>query len=344
MATIREIAKKAKVSPSTVSRVLNNDQTLSVAQNTRERIYRIAEELHYNTLKSRKRKINNKNITEPKIGIIIWCSYEEEIEDPYFLSIRKGIESACSKMGIMVNKLIRLNDENTFQINDLDGLIIIGKVSSNTLLQVKNELDHVVVINDSPDINFFDSVVIDFESATKNVLELLISLGHNNIGFIGGKEYEANSKNETKELRLETYKKFMQEIKGKEVIDHDIYRGEFSMSEGYKLMKKAISKGHLPTSFFIASDSMAIGALRALQESGLHVPKDVSIVGFNDIQVASFTNPPLTTIKVFTEKMGEIAVKLLLDKWQGRDFPLKVVVPTRLMIRESCRVLGSVDS
>lgn len=112
--------------------------------------------------------------------------------------------------------------------------------------------------------------------------------------------------------------------------------GEYSMREGYRLMKKAIDQGHLPEAFFIASDSMAIGALKALQEAGLQVPRDTAIVSFNGIEEAEFASTPLTTVKVYTEEMGRTGVKLLLDRLNGRTLPHHVTLPTTLIVRQSC--------
>lgn len=108
------------------------------------------------------------------------------------------------------------------------------------------------------------------------------------------------------------------------------------MREGYRLMKKAIDQGHLPEAFFIASDSMAIGALKALQEAGLQVPRDTAIVSFNGIEEAEFASTPLTTVKVYTEEMGRTGVKLLLDRLNGRTLPQHVTLPTTLIVRQSC--------
>jgi LacI family transcriptional regulator len=107
------------------------------------------------------------------------------------------------------------------------------------------------------------------------------------------------------------------------------------MTQGYELMKDAIKKGNLPEAFFIASDSMSIGAMKALQEANLRVPNDVAIASFNDVQMAKFASTPLTSVKVYTEQMGRIGVQLLLDRIAGRELPLKVTVPTKLFIRDS---------
>ena len=112
--------------------------------------------------------------------------------------------------------------------------------------------------------------------------------------------------------------------------------GEYSMHEGFRLMKEAIKGGSLPDAFFIASDSMAIGALKALQEAGLQVPRDTAIVSFNGIDEAEYASTPLSTVKVYTEEMGRTGVKLLLDRLNGRTVPLAVTLPTSLIVRQSC--------
>ena len=114
-----------------------------------------------------------------------------------------------------------------------------------------------------------------------------------------------------------------------------IFIGEYTMESGYELMKRALA-APLPEAFFIASDSMAIGALTALKEANISVPDDLAIVSFNDIEVAKYSSPPLTTVKVFTEEMGDTGVKMLLDRLNGRQIPIKSVLPTQLIVRESC--------
>jgi LacI family transcriptional regulator len=332
MITIREIANLAKVSASTVSRVLNNDYTLSVTQETRERIFKIAQEYNYTPIKDRKSTVNTAKETTLKISVLTWCSYETELQDPYFFSIRQGIENELLKRGITVNSIIRYSRDEPILPEKCDGLIVIGKVSPEPLSVVEK----VVVVNHTVDELKYDSVVIDYERATYEALSHLSNLRHHEIGFIGGREYLEDSKEEINEPRLQAFRKYMTEGNDSYNFEKHIFIGEFSISDGYELMKKAIESGELPTAFFIASDSMAIGALKALHEYHYNVPNDVSLVSFNDIEVSKYITPALTTIKVFTEKMGETAVKLLIDQLEGRDLPLKVVVPTKLIIRESC--------
>ncbi|MFC0272610.1 LacI family DNA-binding transcriptional regulator [Metabacillus herbersteinensis] len=342
MITIKDIAAKANVSSSTVSRVLNDDLTLKVTEETRHRILEISKELGYTTVRNRRNVQNLANLNNPRIGIFLAHTLEEEIDgvdDPYFTSIRQGVESECLNRGVFTNKVFRLSENNQKQIvGDLDGLIIIGGISLNAINQLCGHLDNIVFINHSQEEDKYDSVVVDFEKATKNALEHMFSLGYTRIGYIGGKEREQDSgKNLIIEDKRQTTFETM--MKSKEIYHEDhVLIGEYTMAQGYELMKKLIKKGNLPQAFFIGSDSMSIGAMRALRESNLRVPEDVAIVSFNDVQMAKFASTPLTTVKVHTEQMGRFGVQLLLDRINGREIPLKVTVPTRLVIRESCGV------
>jgi LacI family transcriptional regulator len=335
MATIKEIADKSHVSASTVSRVLNNDDTITVQAETRERILQVAKELGYKTILERRMKQQASKM-ELAVGIIVCQSLDEEVSDPYFLSIRQGIEMELASHGIET-ATFRLHETETNQMIDgLDGLIVVGRIKE-TALKAISKVENVVYINHSPNEDLYDAVVINFERATKRALQYLIDTGYKSIGYIGGTERDhlKDKKIISEDKRLITFESFM---KAQQLYDPEtVYVGEYSMVQGYDLMKKAIESGRLPEAFFIASDPMAIGALRALQEANLSVPEDVAIIGFDDIEAAKFTSTPLTTIRVHTREMGRTGVKLLLERLNGRDLPLTVTLPTELVIRESCR-------
>lgn len=340
MPTIKEIADRAKVSSATVSRVLNNDPTLLVTDETRNRIEEVSKELGYTTVRKRRNERKHKKVSSLKIGIIITRSLEEEedgVDDPYFSSIRQGVESECMKQGIYMSMIIRSSDSRQEQIIEgLDGLIVIGGMSIGLINRVKGYLDNIVFINYSPDEDCYDSVVVDFGKATTSAMEHLLSQGYKEIGYIGGRESVELTKYKSiiGDTRLTMYKEIMQS-KGLYKSER-VFIGEFSMTQGYLLMKEAINKGKLPEAFFIASDSMAIGALGAIQEAGLLVPKDIAIVSFNDIHMAKFASVPLTSVKIYTEQLGRVGVQLFLDRINGREIPMKVTLPTKLVIRESC--------
>jgi len=332
MATIKDIALKAKVSPATVSRVLNYDATLSVSDEKRKRILEIAEDLEYRTPRKRRGRGTQKIL---RMALIHWYTVQQELEDPYYMSIRIGIEKACIEHKI---EIVKVYDPKNYDFNELkkiDGIIAIGKYADPQIDAFYKVSKNIVFVDSSPREHLFDSIVIDFEKAVLNVIKTLIKQGHKHIGYIGGREYVGEMNTPLGERREKVFRDYMDSIG---MIDHDeIYIGTFVAESGYQLMKEAVEHSKdLPTAFFVASDSMAIGALRALHEKSIKVPEQVSIIGFNDIPTSKYTVPPLATVRVHKEFMGETAVELLLERIvKKREISKKVVVPTHLIPRET---------
>ncbi|AGX44201.1 LacI family DNA-binding transcriptional regulator [Clostridium saccharobutylicum] len=331
MATIKEIASIAEVSISTVSRVLNFDEALNVSNATREKILRIADELDY--VSSKTRKVKNKKCRD--IGIIYWYNYEEELDDPYYLSIRLAAEKKCNE-----NKfnLVKLNDDSSIEdIKNVNGVIAIGKFASSTIEKLESANENIVFVDFSPNDNKFDSVMADIGKATTEILNYLYKLGHRRIGFIGGQKSDnTDEKNLYIDERDIKYKEFMER---KKIYNPEyIYPGEkYTFKTGYNLMIKALKNKNRPTAFFIANDAMAIGAYKAISEAGLSVPNDISIIGFNDQPSAKYMVPSLTTVRIPSEYLGNAAVDLLLENINGnREYNKKVIIPTEFKIRESC--------
>ncbi|MCF2944853.1 LacI family DNA-binding transcriptional regulator [Paenibacillus tarimensis] len=339
MATIKDIALKAGVSAATVSRVLNNDPALSVSEETRGRIFAIAEEMGYKPSRLRRQK-RVKELARQEIGLLMWSSPEQEREDPYFSAIRRGIELHGEELGIAVSKIIRGSaplDPMLFQ--QLDGLIVIGSIDHEDVLKQLGREDRVVFVNHSIQRPGCDSVNLHFEEAVGSVIDHLVSLGHRRIGYIGGYDWihylgdEAGGRQVAEARRIYTERMLTE----KGLLNPElVLEGDWTTTSGYRLMKQLLASGERPTACFIASDPMAIGALRALQEEGIQVPAEMAVVGFDDIEVAAYVNPPLTTVKVYTDQMGRSAVQLLLERLEGREAAIHATVGTRLIIRESC--------
>jgi LacI family transcriptional regulator len=334
MATIKDIASEASVSISTVSRILNFDKTLNVSEETRKRVLSIAEEMNYVTIKERKNKLKKYTV-----GII--CSFTEtkELNDPYFLSIRMAIEKKCVEENIDFKSLYLtkiLTDDNS-NYKELDGIIAIGIFENNEIQRLKEISPNIVFIDSSPEEWEFDSIVVDLKYGARKALEYLHSLGHKDIGYIGAKVVPHNN-TESIELinyREATYKDFMLEIDNFK--EEWIFKGNFTPEDGYNLMNKALKLTKVPSAFFIASDPMAIGAYKAIQENGYKIPEDISIVGFDDIATAQYLSPSLTTVKVFTDFMGETALDTLMERIKNdRVLSKKIVLPVKLIIRDSC--------
>jgi len=336
LATIRDIAKKAGVSPATVSRVLNYDHTLSVSEETKKRVFQTAEELNY-TKKAKKKTIPLGR--KPVIGITQWYSQAQEIADPYYLSIRAGIERACSLQQVETRTLFR--DESTFSVTQLvnvDGIIAIGKYGPEEVEALSKVSPNIVFVDCAPDDKKFDAVIIDFRTAVTDVVSHLLELGHREIGYIGGREYVGEGQIPLMDLREQAY---IETLKNNEILNQNwIKIGSFTVEDGYRLTKEMLGEKKHPSALFVGSDAMAIGAMRAIYEAKLDIPKDVSVIGFDDIQAAEYLTPPLTTVRVHTEFMGRTALAMLMERLHDeRLIPKKTIVPTELVIRNSvCEV------
>lgn len=335
MATIKDIANVAGVSIATVSRILNFDKTLNVSEETRKKVFSTAEEMNYVTIKERKNKLKNYTI-----GII--CSFNEikELSDPYFLSIRMAIEKKCLEDNIGFKSLYLSNfiKDNTYNYKDLDGIIAIGIFESDEINKLRELSPNIIFIDSSPEEWEFDSIVVDLKYGTKKALDYLYNLGHKDIGYIGAKVIPHNSidGNELINYREATYKEFMIDINNYR--EEWVFKGNFTPEDGYMLMKEVLKLKKLPSAFFIASDPMAIGAYKAIQEEGYSIPNDISIVGFDDIATAQYLSPSLTTVKIFTDYMGEIALETLMERIrEERHLSKKIVLPVKLIIRDSCK-------
>jgi len=332
LATIKEIASIAEVSISTVSRVLNFDETLNVSAATREKILKIADELEYISLKTK--KVKNKKCKD--IGIIYWYNYEEELGDPYYLSIRLAAEKKCNENNF---NLVKLSEDSDIKdIKNVNGIIAIGRFTSSTIEKLASANENIVFVDFSPNENRFDSVIADIGKSTIRVLNYLYELGHRKIGFIGGKKLEDLSyENIYIDERDIKYKEFM-ESKGVYNPNY-IYQGErFTFKAGYDLTTEVLKSKNKITALFVGNDTMAVGAYKAISEAGLKVPDDISIVGFNDQPSAKYMIPSLTTIRIPSEYLGSAAADLLFENINGnREYNKKVIISTEFKIRESCR-------
>jgi len=331
MATLKEIAKLAKVSITTVSRTLNFDNTLSISDIKKKKIFEIAEELEYKT--PRRKKIES----GPKlnIGLVYWYTLVQELEDPYYLSIRRGIERCSEKNNINILKIPKVGDKFSFEaFSNMDGIIAVGKFANSEIRTFAEVTKNIVFVDFSSFEGKYDSIVIDFKKAIHEVLNYFIEeKGHTNIGYLGGTEYVHNKNIIIGERRKQYFVEYM---KKKDLyVPENIISSTFSSLSGYNMMKEMLSYKNHPKAYFAANDSIAIGAIKAIHEAKLEIPKDIAIVGFNDIPNATYTFPPLTTVKVETEFMGEKAVELIMEQIDGRKVAVKLTVSTSLVKRES---------
>ena len=326
MATIKDIAQKAGVSPATVSRVLNYDPDLSVSKETEQKVFEIAEALNYTKHKNKRRE-------SAVLRLVQWYDSEEELADLYYLAIRLGIEKRAEELNI------RLIKEQLSELSDTEtqGTIAVGKFDQAQMKQLK-KLNEELLFVDFDGLSLgINSLVVDFSQGVQLIIDQFIKEKHERIGILSGMEYTKGSRHEIDDPRFLVFREYLTCLKLYNEADH--LQGAFTIEGGYTAMKTYLeSHTDYPTAFFASSDALAIGAMRAIQGHGLRIPEDISVIGFNDVSVAKYVTPALTTVKVYTEWMGELAVSTILELIQEKaPVPRKITVGTELILRESTR-------
>lgn len=329
MATLKDIAYLANISAGTVSRILNQDETLSVTAETRERVYRIANELGY-----RKKGTLSSNIT---IGIFQWFSQIQELQDPYYQSIRMGIEKYCADKQIEVVRTYQsdLNYKDT--LKNVRALICIGKFDEEQIRELQTLSPFVLFVDMKTRRIHCNTISLDFHQAVFDALDYLHSLGHQKIAYLGGREIlrDESFYNEERKESFVTYCETHN-------IQYKPYLKEagFSSEDGYRMTMELITAGQLPTAIFAASDPIALGAMKALTENQIRIPEDISVIGFDDISLAAYTQPALTTIHAPAAFMGEYAAHYItmLSREGSIEYqtPVRLMLPCELVIRDSC--------
>lgn len=331
MATIRDIAKEASVSPGAVSRILNNDVTLSVSPETRKRVLETAKKLKY-TKAFKTTAVSKPTFT---MGLVQWFSAEEELKDPYYLRARQGVDDFCTKNSIPMIRVFPDETDALARLHSVDGLICLGKFSKKEIQEFMKICSNTVFLDMAVDEYKITSLTMDFEHAVYTVLDYLTGLGHLAIGFLGGQEYVGN-KELLEDARTKAFKAYMNHKK----LEYQPYfkEGSFTSQSGYEMMTELIREEKLPTAVFAASDAIAIGAMKAILEHGLRIPEDISIVGFNDEETSAYMNPPLTTVHAPSYDMGQHGANLVyMASNLNIHTPLKAKIPCELVVRESCR-------
>jgi LacI family transcriptional regulator len=326
--TIKDIAKKAKVSYGTVSRAINNKY--GVKKETRERILSIAVTMGYSPNAIARGLVKK---TTNTIGLVI-----PDILNPFYPGVARGIEDKALKSGYSVFFCNTNHDKKRETLSlrllaekRVDGIIVAPGLDNSGIPDDVTGGDIPIVYickrYVEPDKSF---VVIDDERGGFLATKHLIEQGYKTIGFIGAQN-QALDFNE----RFEGYKQAFQKY-GLELDSRYIYASDFKRQSGYRRVRKMLAKGDYPRAIFTENDLLALGIIQGIRESGLGVPEDIAVVGFDDIPFAAFPEVQLTTIRQPKHEMGEIAVSILLDQLSGRNTqPRKMILEPRLIIRSS---------
>ncbi|NQN51596.1 LacI family DNA-binding transcriptional regulator [Streptococcus suis] len=330
MVTIKDIAKQADLSPATISRVLNGDASLSVSQETRQRILNIAQELGY-TKHLKKQSPQQKGT----IGIVQWYTESEELADLYYYSIRASIEQTASLLGYQIVR--SFNNLTNPLLKEVDGIIAVGKFSSGQIAELAALSSQLIFVDSDTLTEGFSCVTTDFVHSVQTVIDHFRFQGLTDIGLLVGQEETTDGHQLPTDPRLTAFRSYLDTLG---ILREDfIYQGTFSTQSGYELMSQAIEDlgDQLPPAFFMANDTLAVGALRALQERQIAVPERVQLIAFNDTAITRQVYPALSSISVYTEEMGQEAMQLLdrIMTSPTPHHPRKIKLSTQLVIRES---------
>ena len=336
MSNIRDVARRASVSPATVSRILNDNPLYKTTDETRERVLRAAAELGYQApVKKRPRAAAPVSPAAFSVGVLL-ATTRGKYSDPYYLAILSGIEDELSRLGgnVSVIQTEQELEDPAVQIRllgaGLSGLVMMRPLSEPLFAQLHALIPHVVGIDTGhmP----IDNIEYDHLRVSRMAVEYLYKKGHRQIGYIGGSVGDAPMK---RSRRYRSYLETMADF-GLEVRPEWVLNCGWDDRKCISLVEKVHRDHGLPTAFYAASDLMAIAALRALYQLGIRVPDEVAVIGMSNIEMSQYANPPLTTIDVPMVEMGVTAARVLAERIRGdQTLPKRILLPSRLIERDS---------
>jgi len=325
--TLKAVAQHVGLTPGTVSAVLNDSPSArSIPQETKNRIHAAAKELNYRPNFFARTLRNKRTYT---IGVIA-----EEIGDSYGSMVISGIEAHLRKMDYFFLTVAHRHDQNLLsQYSEL--LLqrgVEGFITVDTTVQEAPSLPMVAVAGHQR-VKGVTNVVLDHVLAATLALNHLASLGHRRIAFMKGNPLSSDSTDRWKAI-CEVAQRTGLAIDPELAVQIDI--DDPTPQLGYPFAKQLLARKKPFTALFAYNDISAIGAIRALQEHGLRVPQDVSVMGFDDIPGAAFNTPTLTTVRQPLARMGQVAAQTLLERIAGReDYPSEIAIEPELVVRES---------
>lgn len=333
MATVKEIAQLAGVSPTTVSRVLSQDDTLRVTSQTRARIEQLARELGYTP-----RRIHSRPQKQRTVGLVKGRTETDNLSSTHFYALTRAVERALSAEGYA--KLV-FPIEN-IPARSLDAIIAMGQYSPAQVAALARASENLLFLYSSPDPLRYDSICLDSYTLARTAIGYLRRLGHRRIAYMGASDILGG-------MRMKD--PFFHAVRAA-ILDEDphgdqwMFVGDYTPTSAFSLTFSLLREFPVharPTAILYATDAMAIGGYRAVRECGLHVGADISILSVDDVPTSSYVSPPLTTFRVDVDFIGATAVCMLDDRLSGRRTQtLTVQIPLRMIQRKSCQpcVLG----
>ncbi|MGC9399487.1 MAG: LacI family DNA-binding transcriptional regulator [Anaerolineae bacterium] len=334
MPTLEEIAARSGVSRSTVSRVVNNDP--HVSKKTRQKVMNIIREMNYRpNVAARSLAAGRTQV----LGLVIPIGVSMLFTDPYFGILIQGVSAQCMSRDHTVMLWLaepayeRRTIHQMLANSLIDGVIVSSMLIDDPIVEALREAEMpFVLVGRYPgecDVSYVD---VDNRASARQIVNHLLRLGHQRVGTITGPLDTIAGAD-----RLKGYREALTLHR----LPFDpalVAEADFTEEGGYYAMQQLLSQQ--PQAVFVASDTMAVGALRRLEEADLSVPQDVALAGFDDMPFAARSRPPLTTVRQPIRRLGSTAVDILIDLVEHPDSDSQhVILPTELVIRESCGAL-----
>jgi DNA-binding LacI/PurR family transcriptional regulator len=334
MATsIKDIARAAGVSHTTVSRALRDSPEISAA--TKERIRKLAQEMGYRPSAIARSLVTQRTHT---VGVVV-----TSLADPFHTEVVQGIEMHAQDHGYSI--LLSMSHEDPARERAaveilaekrVDGIIVAAsRIGSNYLPLLQRLQVPIVLLNSHQTGEYVYSIATDNVQAGHLAASYLLDLGHRRIGYIG-----SNRGGQTDRDRLAGFRRALCQA-GIGIQDAWIVRGDGRMAGGCEAMREILAMPDQPTALFCYNDLTAIGALKAIVEAGRRVPDDYSLIGLDGLVEATYVNPSLTTVEQPRLEMGRLAMQMLIDVLTGQHIPTSRVLTGSLIERGSCQVWSS---
>lgn len=332
--SIKDVAKIAGVSVSTVSRVINSGNTSAASPETQKRIWDAARELGYvpNQNARRLRRPANHIPAVAQRFDCIFARVAGTNVDYFFEQLMHEVRAQALSNGFQLGSIYMLNElmDTSLPRDYANAAVVLGRMDDNQIALLKKQYDHIVSLSLQDRELPVDQVISRGYDAVVTSVQYLHSLGHKRICYLG---------EIADEQRYEAYLHAMAQI-GVADPESLVVDAAFSPASGYDAAQELLSRRKPFTAILCANDMLALGVFKALNEHRLRVPKDVSVIGINDKEDVRYLNPMLTAINIPIEEMGRHAAKLLLDRLMGgHQLPVKMTLPNKLVIRESCAPL-----
>lgn len=330
MATIREVAKLAGVSTATVSRVLNNDSTYKMTDETKQRVLDAVSALQYELPATAPKPTV---LPDTKIGCILKLT-KRKFDDPYFMSILSAAEDRLRKKGYelaFMRTSSELEDRAQLQAlfqTPVSGIILMDDLDEEIYQYIRKHVPHIVGI--STNYKDIDNIGYDRFGIAYEATKYLIEKGHTRIGFIGSGGVTKNIKNSQR------YRGFQTAMHCANIPINENWVIDCEWDEDLCAQKidELCATGDYPTALFVSSDLIAMASMNRFYANNIKVPDDVAILSVTDIEVAKYANPPLTTYHIPAEEIGYVAADLLISRINGYDLlPHRVMLPSNLIVR-----------